>query len=376
MTVWYSIENEENIPTPTLLLYPERIRQNLQQMIGWVGDANRLRPHVKTHKLPEIIAIKRQLGIRKFKTSTIAETEMTAAAGGEDILLAYQPVGPNIQRLLELMLKFPNTKFSTLVDDLATVQHIAARMSQANRVLELYVDLNIGMNRTGIMIGEASFELYQALSCCDGVRPAGLHAYDGHLHGVAKDQLSQVVADTFEPVWKFRHRLLDSGLAVPTVIAAGTPTSRLLAQNPAVSVEVGAGTTVLWDFGQQDAVALSTESTGESFEYAAVLMARVVSRPGEDLICLDLGHKSVASEMPHPRVRFFGLEDAEATTHSEEHLVLRTSKADQYPVGTVIYGVPKHVCPTVALHSHVWCVEHGRAVAQWDVVARARKITI
>ena len=98
---WFVIANAESIASPALLLYPDRIEQNLQHMIAMAGGVDRLRPHVKTHKLPQVIALKRAAGIHKFKVSTIAEAEMTAAAGGEDILLAYQPVGPNVERLVD-----------------------------------------------------------------------------------------------------------------------------------------------------------------------------------------------------------------------------------------------------------------------------------
>ena len=86
MRHWYEIENADEIPSPTVLVYPDRIESNLQRMIEEAGDVSKLRPHVKTHKLPQIVRMKRGLGIRKFKTSTIAESEMVAAEGGEDVL--------------------------------------------------------------------------------------------------------------------------------------------------------------------------------------------------------------------------------------------------------------------------------------------------
>jgi D-serine deaminase-like pyridoxal phosphate-dependent protein len=93
-----------------VLVYPDRIQANLQRMITMAGAAERLRPHVKTHKLPQIIQMKLAAGIRKFKASTIAEVEMTLAAGGRDILLAYQPVGPNVRRLAALMRRYPDAR--------------------------------------------------------------------------------------------------------------------------------------------------------------------------------------------------------------------------------------------------------------------------
>jgi D-serine deaminase-like pyridoxal phosphate-dependent protein len=80
--------------------------------------------------------------------------------------------------------------------------------------------------------------------------------------------------------------------------------------------------------------------------------------------------------MVHPRVQIFGLEDAQAVVHSEEHLVLQTPRADQYRVGDTLYGLPRHICPTMALHSEVWAVRDGRAAERWPVTARARRVTV
>ncbi|XZE53359.1 D-TA family PLP-dependent enzyme [Planctomycetaceae bacterium SH139] len=368
MTDWYRIHNAADVPSPALLIYPERVRENLLKMIQLVGDPARLRPHVKTHKMPDIIRLKRELGIRKFKVATIAEAEMTAANGGEDVLLAYQPVGPNVQRLLKLVAIFPHTHFSTLVDNLASLGEIAAAAQDAGTTIDMYLDLNIGMNRTGIIPSTAALELYRQIAETAGVRAAGLHAYDGHLHDVSPTALAAQVTETFQPVWELRERLQTQGLKVPNLIAAGTPTAKILAEYP--ELEVGPGTTVLWDFGQ------AAVSPGMGFQQAAVLLARVISHPAENLICIDLGHKAVASEMPHPRVRFFGLEQAATIVHSEEHLVLEVEDQAAFPVGTVLYGVPKHICPTVALHQQAYCVRAGKAAETWPITARNRQLTI
>ena len=365
---WFAIANAATIASPALLLYPDRIEKNLQRMIAMAGGADRLRPHVKTHKLPQVVALKRAAGIRKFKASTIAEAEMTAAAGGEDILLAYQPVGANIERLAELVRRFPRSRFATLVDDTRNLAAIARIAAERGVAFELYVDLNVGMNRTGIAPGEAAASLYRSLCGTPGVTAGGLHAYDGHLHEPDPAALAKAADDAFAPVWRLRDQLRSEGLAVPRVIASGTPTFALLARHD--DVEVGAGTTVLWDFGQAEVC------PQHQFLNAAMLFARVVSKPQADLLCIDLGHKAVASEMPHPRVLLIGLEDAVAVIHSEEHLVVRSSRAAGYKVGDVVYGIPRHICPTVALQSEVWAVRNGLAAETWPVVARARRITV
>jgi D-serine deaminase-like pyridoxal phosphate-dependent protein len=105
-------------------------------------------------------------------------------------------------------------------------------------------------------------------------------------------------------------------------------------------------------------------------------MTRVVSKPTNELLCLDLGHKAVASEMGHPRVHFTDLEQVEFLTHSEEHLVIQTPNAANFEVGDVLYGIPTHICPTTALHQELVVVDDGEAVDLWKVFARDRRINI
>src|SRR5580692_5334007 len=108
---WYEIENIDELDTPALVVYPERVRQNIARAVGMVGDAGRLRPHVKTHKSPEVTQLMLDAGIQRFKCATIAEAEMLAVAGAPDVLLAYQPVGPKVGRLLQLIRQYPSTTF-------------------------------------------------------------------------------------------------------------------------------------------------------------------------------------------------------------------------------------------------------------------------
>jgi D-serine deaminase-like pyridoxal phosphate-dependent protein len=368
VTGWYEIKNANQIESPSLLVYPERIRENLARMIRLAGDPSRLRPHVKTHKLPQVVAMKLAAGITKFKASTIAESEMTAAAGGPDILLAYQQVGPGASRFATLIKTFPGTRFSTLVDNPRTLAELSGAALAAGVTMELFVDMNVGMNRTGISVGPDALDLYRRMGETPGVMAGGLHVYDGHLHDTNLDAVKDGVESTYRQVDHLIGQIRAAGYDVPRVVAGGTPTSSILIDHP--DVEVGAGTTVLWDFGQP------IISPYLDFLNAAVLLARVISRPTGDSLCIDVGYKSVASEMPQPRVRFFGLEDAEVEIQSEEHLVIRTDRADDYPVGTVVYGIPRHICPTVALQSYVWCVNDCVAAERWPVVARTRHITV
>ena len=112
------------------------------------------------------------------------------------------------------------------------------------------------------------------------------------------------------------------------------------------------------------------------FLHAAVLLSRVISKPGKDLLCIDLGHKAIASEMPQPRIKFLNIEKYAILNHNEEHMVIRTAAANKYKPGDILYGIPWHICPTVDRYDTVFVISDHKVIGQWNVEARKRKITI
>ena len=365
---WYRVANVAEVPSPSLLVYPDRVAENVRRMIAVAGGAARLRPHMKTHKMPALIQLQLGLGITKFKCATIAEAEMTADAGAPDVLLAYQPVGPNVARLLALAQKFPATKFAAVADDADAIRALGAAWSAAGRTLDLYLDVDMGMHRTGVEPGPEAVALYRLISGTLGLRAAGLHCYDGHNHETDLVQRTEQCEREWAAVGRLRADLAAAQLPVPNLIAGGTPTFPIHAKR--ADVECSPGTCVLWDFGY------GTKLPDMDFLPAAVLLTRVISKPGTNRLCLDLGHKAVAAENPHPRVKFLNLIGAEAVMQSEEHLVVETVRAGELAVGDALYGIPRHICPTVALHSFVTTVRGGQAGARWMVTARERQLTV
>ncbi len=368
MNDWFHLRDEAAISSPALLLFRERIEHNLRLMIQIAGGPARLRPHVKTHKLGPLVARQMELGVTKFKTSTIAETEMCAATGAPDVLLAFPQTGPNVARLCELARRFPKTKISVVADDPSAVRALSTAATVTGVTFGVFVDLDCGMHRTGIAPGDRAVELYRRIAESPALRPAGLHAYDGHISEPAPVARRTQCEAEFAPVLALRAKLEAMGLPVPVLVAGGTPTFPIHAAH--TDRECSPGTTVLWDFGYGE------KYPDLAFQTAAVLLARVVSRPAPDRLCLDLGHKSVASEMPHPRVRFLELPDAVALMHSEEHLVIESPRAQEFTIGQTLHGIPRHICPTVALHSDALVIEDGRVVETWPVAARARRLSV
>jgi D-serine deaminase-like pyridoxal phosphate-dependent protein len=215
--------------------------------------------------------------------------------------------------------------------------------------------------------GPRALHLYRLLNTLPGLAPGGLHAYDGHLVQSDLTERTAAAEAAFSPVNDLRAQLLNAGLPVRRIVAGGTPTFPIHARR---AVECSPGTCVLWDAGY------ATRFADLPFEPAAFLFTRVVSKPSEGRLCLDLGHKSVAAEMPHPRVLLPALPEAVAVVHSEEHLVIETPRAGEFAVGDALLGIPWHVCPTVALHADAAVLTGGRVVERWPIVGRARRLTI
>ncbi len=221
--MWYSITNESSVFTPSILIYPDRIEENIRRMISIAGDASRLRPHIKTHKIPEIIRLQVSLGIRKFKCATLSEVEMTAENGGDDILLAYPLAGPSIPYFLKIAAQFPNKTFAVTVDSLPAADQLNRAAIQEGKTVGVFVDLDNGMHRTGIAPEQAD-ELISFIQNNTGLRFAGLHIYDGHIHDVNFDERKAHTDHDFERVDKLVQRLEESGAKIDELACGGTPT--------------------------------------------------------------------------------------------------------------------------------------------------------
>lgn len=363
---WYSIRNIDEVDSPALIIHPARVQHNIELAKQMVGDTQRLRPHVKTNKISEVSAMLLEAGITKFKCATIAEAEMLATLDAPDVLLSYQPTGPKITRFINLIKAYPSVQLSCLVDNAANARSIAALAEKNGVIIRLFIDLNIGMNRSGIK-PEHALELAKTIVGLKRIKLVGLHAYDGHIRDVDFAERKKNTDAGFKPVETLVEEL-KAVIDQPLQLAVGgTPTFPVHAARK--NVECSPGTFVFSDWGYKHAL------PDEAFEYAAILISRVISIIDDTHICTDLGHKSVAAENPlDKRVHFLNAPEAIPTGQSEEHLVLQVTNANEYAVGDVLYGVPVHICPTVALYDKVFVAENGTVHKSWNVVARNRYI--
>jgi D-serine deaminase-like pyridoxal phosphate-dependent protein len=340
----YPINDPSALLSPSLLIFRDLVRRNLDTMIAMARGTERLRPHVKTHKMPAVVRMTEAVGIHKHKCATIAEAEMVAAAGG--------------------------TTFRVLADDPDATRALSAGLDGLDRPVPVLLDLEVGMGRTGIAPGEAAVGLYALIDRLPNLVPDGLHAYDGHIRDADPQQRRDAARPGQERTLAMRDRLVGLGLPVPRLVLGGTPTFPVHAALDEPGVECAPGTCTLHDAGY------GSKFPDLPFVPAAVLLTRVVSRPRRGRLCLDLGHKAVAADPPGARLTLLGVPDAVLGGQSEEHLVVETPHADRFPPGTPLLALPTHICPTCALHRFAYVIEDGELVDRWEVAARDRVLGI
>lgn len=366
---WYTITDIDKLDTPALVVYPHRVKQNIDMLKYMIDDVYRLRPHVKTFKNKEVVLLMMDAGITKFKCATIAEAEMLAMCGAPDVLLAYQPVGPKIGRFMRLVISYPDTMFSCLVDNQDSADGINAAATKNSIRIDICIDLNVGMNRTGIASVNKAMMLYMYCNSLPGINNIGLHAYDGHIHEADLEYRTDHCNAAYEMVNKLQLTLKERGYPEPNIIAGGSPTFSIHAKRK--GIEVSPGTFVYWDRGFQQSFA------EESFLPAALVVAKVISLPTATTICIDSGHKSVASEnMLDKRIYFLNAPKLRMISQSEEHLVAEAGEGHNYQIGDVLYGLPWHICPTVSQYERAITIENGTITGEWKNIARDRKINV
>jgi D-serine deaminase-like pyridoxal phosphate-dependent protein len=367
----YRIDDTREIISPALIVYRELLEANLEAMIAIAGNAGRLRPHCKTHKTPQVTRLELARGIARHKCATFAEAEMLAEAGARDILLSYNIVGPNIRRAVEFRRKFPNVSFQVQADHPGPVAELGQAMSSAGLTIDVLLDLDVGQHRTGMPAGPQAKELYQTIARMPGLRAGGFHVYDGHQHQKSRDERAAAVNAEWNKIMSFREDVERVGLAVPRIVCGGTGSFPIYAAKNDKAIELSPGTCVFNDAGY------SENFPDLVFKPAIAILTRVISRPSADRITLDLGYKAVASDPPAgKRLVLPDLPEAEQVLQNEEHLVLRTPRANEFQPGDELYAIPRHVCPSVALHKQMYVVSHGKLVDRWDIVARDRWLTI
>ena len=361
----------ERFQSPALVIDLDRVRENLRRVVGVLGgDPDRWRPHIKTSKIPEVLAEFLRLGVVQFKCATTREAlhllEVAERNGSPqvDLLVAYPHVGPALERFGVLAARFPRARLSILCED----PEIAARIPEA---LGIFVDMNPGMNRTGIPL--ESFDDAVEIARSVGERFRGVHFYEGHVHTGSFAERAHRTTSLYQRLATWIDRFRSAGFPVAELITSGTPTfTHAAASEPLASLEatlhrVSPGTVVYHD-------ARSAELEELDLLPAATILTRVVSRPTGEIFTTDAGSKSIAAEAGSPCAVVVGQRSYHALEPSEEHLPFRCDTGPLPARGAPLWLVPRHVCPTVNLAEEAILLEGGRVHSIVPVRSRAHEL--
>lgn len=363
----YAITDTSAIVTPALLIYPELVDANILTTLRILGnDENRWRPHIKTAKLGAVLRRFVEHGVMKFKCSTTLELLTACEIGATDVLFAFPIVGANARRTVEIASRFPSVRVSVLVETLEQ----ASSWRETN--IGVFIDINPGMNRTGV--GQDRAEDIRNIAQHSGKQFRGLHYYDGHMSAYALQERERPAHEGYDRLMKIVDSLEAAGINIGEVITSGTPAfpfalTYLGFKGRSFQHSVSPGTVVF-----NDSTTLRQLPAEYGYVPAALVLSTVVSQPLENVFTCDAGHKSVSADAGVPTCVVVGHEDWTPSKPSEEHLPVEVAPGSTMPNrGDAIYLLPRHVCPTVNNFDDALFVKNGQIVAVEDVTARGHE---
>lgn len=363
----YAIEDTSSIITPALLIYPELVDANIQTTLRILGnDEKRWRPHIKTAKLGAVLRRLVAHDVTRFKCSTTLELLTACENGATDVLLAFPVVGANARRTVEIATQFPSVRVSVLAESLQQ----ALLWSETN--VGIFIDLNPGMNRTGI--GGDRLDHILDIARQSGTHFRGLHYYDGHMSAHGLHERERPAHEGYDRLMQVVDALEKFGIEIGEVITSGTPAFPFALtyygfRGRRFQHSVSPGTVVFNDF-----TTLRQLPAEYGYVPAALVLSTVVSRPMNNVFTCDAGHKSVSADAGVPTCVVVGHEDWTPLKPSEEHLPVEVGADAQPPsMAESIYLLPRHVCPTVNNFDQALFIKNGQVIAIEPVSARGHE---
>ena len=363
----YRVDGVEAIDSPAVVVFPDVIAANIDRALELTATpgGHCLQPHIKSVKCAEVARMALDRGIDRFKCSTVSEGELLGSVGAREVLLSYQLSMVKARRWQRLRQLYPDTAFAALVDNTTTASQLSELF--ADDPLPVYVDVNPGMDRTGIRMDDVP-QLLSDLRTLPGVRLRGFHVYDGHIRADTLAERERAARRGIEAVAAIRAEEETHGGTPLEIIVAGSPNFPFYVGRR--DVWVSPGTFFLWDAGY------GATFSEWAFEPAALVLTRVVSVIDDRKLCLDIGSKAISPDKAQPRMYLPALPGLEVVGQWEEHLVVSIPDTRNYRVGDAFWAVPMHVCTTVNLYEELLPAREGAIGPAWRTVARDRRITV
>ena len=356
--------------TPEIVLDLATVRAHIARAAAAARDAGvSLRPHTKTHKLPEIAHLQLEAGAVGVQVAKLGEAEVMADAGIDDILVGYPIVGERkLARLADLA---ERATITVTVDSDEIALGIARTALERGLTIRALLELDTGMRRLGVLPGPGAADLAERVAALDGIELVGVFTHEGHVYTQARDDVERerMTLEACSAAVETAEEIRNRGIEAPIVSVGSAGTFRFAIRCPGVT-EVRPGTYVFNDRSQ-----IAQGAAGPA-DLAAFVVTTVVARPAPDRIVVDAGSKVLTSDrmlVPDPPASFgwvWGHDDWDVVRLSEEHGVLNVPPDARVRIGDRLAIVPNHICPTINLASFVTVAEGGRVAGRWPVAAR------
>lgn len=371
------------LATPALVLDLDLFERNLQIMAEHCkAKGLGLRPHAKTHKSAQIARLQIDAGALGICAAKLGEAEALGQAGIQSIHLTSPVVtDPGIARVMALNAKIADLMIT--VEDMATAARLGAAAKSAGKPLNVIIDLDVGLHRTGIPWGPQALALTVAVASSEGLIYRGIQGYAGHvMHIEDFAERSGASSKCMDVLKQARDVLSAKGLAPQIITGGGTGTYNIDA-DIGVLTELQAGSYIFMDRQYNDVPLANGQSM--PFETALTVQTCVISANTAGLVTTDAGFKSFAADADAPLLvsgPVAGLASgAEADAlegagyfffGDEQGGIALKSKDVSLPLGSAVNCITPHCDPTVNLYDVYHCVRGDVLVDIWDVTARGR----
>ena len=352
----------EALETPALCLDLDRYDRNLARMVDYIIREHGLnwRPHMKGQKATDLAKRAMAAGAIGVTCATLYEAEAMAEAGIASILLANQVVGERkLARLARLVRRTPGVMAAT--DSLAQARMVAQAAVGEGVTIAVVIELNVGMNRSGIAPGDETVALAREIARMPGLRLAGLMGWEGHVLAFDEATKQAKIAEAMGQLTATADQCRAAGIVIEIVSSSGSGTFRMAAPLAGIT-EMQAGGGVFSD--------LNYQKWGLEHEFALTVLTRVVSRPSPTRVIVDGGFKTMSVQHGLPRP--VGLRELKSLALSAEHGTLELADPSPQPaVGDLVTFIPGYTDSTVCLHDEMCALRAGRLEAVWAIPGRS-----
>jgi D-serine deaminase-like pyridoxal phosphate-dependent protein len=358
------------LTTPALVLDLEAFEQNIgayQHQINRHGL--RARPHAKSHKCAEIARRQIAAGAVGICTASLHEAEAMAGQGIDNILITSPVVGAGkLDRLIKLLER--GVQVAVVVDDQEYAASMADAAHRSGHVLDVLIDVDLGMGRTGVNNIESALQLVNAICATEGMSYRGLQAYSGRVQHITEfAERDHVYTGQLRFLSALIAALDQRGLKPATVSGGGTGTLALDCRE-GILTEHQAGSYIFMDVEYGD-VTLRASDADPAFATSLFLHSTVISKNVPGQVTTDAGLKSFATDGPLPRVSAGAPVGAAYSFFGDEHGCLTfPTLTDSLPLGSIVAFVTPHCDPTINLHDYLHVVRHDTIVDIWQIVGR------